>query len=378
MADFPQSAPRTAQATYEEPQASLLSNILAIVGFIILIVVVIWGLVNLAGISSTWFSSLFGKSENVIEVTAPESATSGTPFSISWNYKEQTPGTYAFLYQCQGGFQLQTPGPTGGMNGIPCGAAFTIASVDNEVSVTPLLSGASALDVPVSIIFMPRATGTQAQGSATVKIAPAEVFTPVPAPALVPTPTPKPESTPKSTSSQTPKTPADLSVHVTSVTTDGYGNGSAVFDIANVGGTSSGTYYFTANLPTSSVYTYSSPAQTSLSPGSHIVSTLRFSQAVAGVFTVSITTPDINQSNNYASQSLNVPYNSYNYNNYNYPYSPYAQGYGGTQQAQYSAASYPSYQYQQYQTYMPMQTYQYNQYPYTQSYPYSTYYPYAY
>ena len=399
MVDIPQQFQRSESTTtrtthtVEEPQSSLLSNILAIVGFIILIVVVIWGLVNLAGVSSTWFSSLFGKSENVIEVTAPKSAKSGESFSISWKYKEPTPGTYAFLYQCQGGLQLQTPGPAGGMNGIPCGAAFTIASVNNTVSVTPLLSGNSELDVPVSIIFMPSATSTdstsspqassgkateQAQGSATVRILPSETpaldstgspqAEPTPTPAPTPTPTPAPAPVP----APAPKTPADLSVRITSVTTDGYGNGTAVFDIVNVGGTSSGTYYFTANLPTQSGYTYTSPAQSSLAPGSHIISTLRFSQAASGVFSVSITTPDSNQSNNYASQSLNAPYyNSYNYNYNNYPYQ---------YQAQYSSASYPS-QYQ-YQTYPNSYQYSYPQnyqYPYTyQQYPYTQQYPYAY
>ena len=373
MADFPQNAPRAPQPTYEEPQAGLLSNILAIVGFIILIVVVIWGLVHIAGISSTWFTSLFGKSENVIEITAPENANSGTPFTLSWNYDAPAAGTYALLYKCQGGLQLQIPGRMDGRNSIPCGAAFTLANLDNKnkISLTPLLNGNSAIEMPLSIIFTPSlpampahagqaglpATETsasaqgsgetrQAQGNVTIKISPAEASAPVPAPPTAPTPSkPEPVSVRKPDYSpdysQSPKAPEDLSVRIISVTTDEYGNGTAIFDIANVGCKSSGTYYFTANLPTASGYTYSSPAQVSLSPGSHIVSTLRFSDTVSGVFTVSITTPDINQSNNYASGPLNTPYyNSYNYdNNYPYQYSPYSQSFGGTGQAQYSSAS---------------------------------------
>src|SRR3989344_1629369 len=154
MADASQSTSRTTYTAPEEPKASFASNILAIVGFIILIVVVIWGLVNLAGISRGWFSSLFGSGE-VIEVMAPESATSGTPFAVSWQYDEPVPGTYAFLYACQTGLQFQTPAPLGSMNGIPCGAAFTLANESKELSVTPFLSGPEALDVPLSIIFMP-------------------------------------------------------------------------------------------------------------------------------------------------------------------------------------------------------------------------------
>lgn len=362
MATFPPSTSRTSYSS-DEPQAGLLSNILAIVGFIILIVVVIWGLVHLAGISRTWFSSLFGGTSS-IEVTAPESAVSGTPFTVSWSYDEPTEGTYALLYQCQGGLRLQTPGVvSGSMNGIPCGAAFTIANAEDELSITPLLNGSEALDVPVSIIFMPSATSTssgeateQAQGSATVRIEPVESATPTPTPTPVPTPVPTPipapipTPIPTPTPSQAPRTPADLSVRIISVTTDGYGNGVATFDIANVGGSSSGTYYFTANLPTQTGYTYVSPAQGPLAPGSHVVSTLNFTQAAVGAFSVSITTPDSYSGNNYASQSVSPTY--YNQFNYQYPY-----------QAQYGSAYYPQYQ---------------NHQPYVQYSPYSPFYPYAY
>ena len=391
MADIPQSAPRTPYPA-EEPRASLLSNILAIVGFIILIVVVIWGLVHLAGISRTWLSSLFGGGASAIEVSAPERAVSGVPFDVSWKYNEPVEGTYAFLYQCRSGLQFQTPGPSGNMS-IPCGAAFTLASATKEISLTPFLGSDGALDVPVSIVFMPNATSTdstsspqagagqaaqQAQGSATVTIPPAEAPAPAPAPEP-PAPTPSPVPAPPPVA----RTPADLSVRIVSVTSDGYGNGAAVFDIANVGGSSSGAYHFSASLPTRSGYAYTSPAQSPLAPGSHIVSTLRFSQAVSGVFTVSITTPDANQSNNYASQFLNAPY--YNYNdayNYlptgqagNYPYSPYG---AMPYQTQYSSAYYPYSSYGQYPyAYQPYSPQYYGGEYYQQS-PYSAYYPYAY
>ena len=351
---------------YEEPQPNLFSNILAIVGFVILIVVVIWGLVHLASLSRTWFSSFFGKGSTTIEVTAPKNTTSGTAFTVSWKYSEPSAGTYAFLYQCQGGIQLQTPGTQGGMNSIPCGAAFTIPTTNKQVSITPLLSGSAAVDVPISIIFMQTATSSastvrQAQGSATVHVLPGTGVTPPPVSQPI---TPPPSSIPNTsntsntgnsspnTQTTRPRTPADLSVRIVSITTDGYGNGIATFDIGNLGGTSSGTYYFTANLPTQTGYAYASPAQASLAPGGHIVSTLNFTQAVPGIFSVSITKNDANNSNNYASQ--NVMPSSYGPYNYVQPY-----------QAQYAAGSYPyGYQYSQ-------NSYMYQQYPYTQYYPYA-------
>ncbi len=380
MAESQQSTPRAPYAP-EEPKPNLASNILAIVGFIILIVVVIWGLVNLASLSRGWFSSLFGGGEAVVSVTAPESAVAGAPFTLSWKYDEPAPGSYALLYQCASGLGFQTQGPAGPV-GIPCGAAFTVANAEKRISLTPYLSGAEK-NVALSIIFIPAATTTssgeavaRAQGSATVKILPASSPTPTPTPTPSPakTPTQTPAPTPKPAAPSVPTTPADLSVRIISVSIDAGGNGIATFDIANVGGSPSGTYYFSAHLPTVAGYTYSSLAQSSLAPQAHIVSTLRFTQGMSGIFSVSITTPDANSSNNYASQSVTAPY--YNYN-FNYPY-----------QGQYV----PVYQYQTPYGVLPMQTlpaqpyplgqypaYQYPTYqPYTQYAPYSTYYPYMY
>ncbi|MBI4093774.1 hypothetical protein HY417_02320 [Candidatus Kaiserbacteria bacterium] len=360
----------------EEPKGNLASNILAIVGFIILIVVVIWGLVNLASLSRGWFSSIFPGRGAAIEVSAPESAMSGTPFTLSWKYDEPVTGTYALLYPCTSGLSFQTPGARGSV-GIPCGAAFTLSGTENKTSLTPYLSGTTDRDVPLSVIFMPTATGTRAEGSTSVRISPLPSATPTPpstgsgqaTPPVQPTspaPTPAPTQSPTPKPSPAPASPADLSVRIISVSVDAGGNGTAIFDIANVGGSVSGVYSFTASLPTQSGYTYASPVQSSLAPQAHIVSTLRFSQALSGVFTVSITTADANGANNYASQTVNAPQLNY-YNSYNtYPY-------GGTYDY--------GYQYPQYQSgmYPNQYTYPVNQYmPYQQQNYYSTYYPYAY
>ena len=86
------------------------------------------------------------------------------------------------------------------------------------------------------------------------------------------------------------------------------------FDIANVGGSPTGTWTFTAQLPTLSGYTYNSPAQISLAPGDHIVNTLRFTQAAQGIIQV-IADPtnvisEVNEMNNTASESMSVYYNN--------------------------------------------------------------------
>jgi hypothetical protein len=82
----------------------------------------------------------------------------------------------------------------------------------------------------------------------------------------------------------------------------------AEFDIANVGGSTSRTYYFSSNIPTIGGCVYNSPAQMPLAPGSHVVNTLRWTEsAPAGTFTVTVS-GDSNTANNFASATINANY----------------------------------------------------------------------
>jgi hypothetical protein len=101
------------------------------------------------------------------------------------------------------------------------------------------------------------------------------------------------------------------------------------FDIANVGGSSSGPWYFSANLPTSPMTPYVSPQQASLTPGAHIVNTLKFDHVMSGGgnFTVTVDPANIvqesNENNNTASQWVSggadyYPPQTYNQNPYQY------------------------------------------------------------
>lgn len=289
------------RTTTEEVKPSWFSNALAIVGFIIVLIIVIWGLIHIAILVSPWFSSLFNtKTPATLHVKAPANATSGETFTVSWTYATSANGTYAFLYPCNDSLRFDT---TDGKK-IPCGAAYIAGT--SSIMVSPVLLGTKPINEPLTVIFLPSTTGvSQAQGTATVAVGPA-VQKPVP---VQPAP-----------AHNTPSGPSDLSVSIISATADQYGNGTVVFDIVNIGGSESGTYYFTAQLPTSSGFSYTSPAQISLTPQSHIVSTLRFTQATSGVFSVSVGAGDANQANNYASATISAPYS--NNTNYNYTYNP--------------------------------------------------------
>lgn len=300
----------TQTTTSNESRTLMLSNMLGIAGIIILIVIAIWGLLHLLSLSGNWFGSLSPKKTSSIVVTAPKDAYSGTPMTLSWKYAPKEKGTYAFLYGCNDGLRLALPsGPTSYVP-LPCGAAFTLGSATSSISVLPLYTGTSTINEQVTVLYIPSATTTKStavQGTAMIAIHPG---TSTPS-----TVTTKPETKPSKPSASTshPRTvsgPADLAVSLISLTADGYGGGVAVFDIANVGGSTSGTYYFSAQLPTAPGSSYASPAQSPLAPGSHVVNTLRFTQAMPGLFSVTVS-GDNTPGNDTSAQYLAAPYVGY-------------------------------------------------------------------
>lgn len=298
----------------DETRPGILSNTLAIVGLFIVLIILIWGLLHLASLLSPWFSSFFAsKATPGLEVKAPTSVTSGESFAVQWTYQPSVPGSYAFLYACNDSLHFSTAGTGGTLNTIPCGTAFSVSGT--SVTLTPNLSGSQTISEPLSIIFVPTQAGAQTQGSATVKVIPGAE---------------KPVVT--VTKPVAPSGVADLSVQILSATVDANGWATVIFDISNIGTGNSGSYSFQAYLPTRSTYTYYSPAQTSLAPGSHIVNTLRFTQAVPGSLSVIVdpsnVVTDSNRTNNYATQTLSMPY-GYNPQTY-YTNQPQPTYYGQT------------------------------------------------
>lgn len=300
------------------------SNILAIIGFIILIVIVIWGLVHLARLSTPWFASLFDSDNSSIAINAPVEAKSGEKVQIDWNHEADVEGMYAFMYQCSQGIQFKVTAPDESILTIPCGAAFSAGPTAQTITVQPVLTGTTTALANISIVFIPREQNPDehARGNATIKLSATVPTTPDPKPT-----TPKP-TTPRPTTPSGNASPANLRVVITSISTDASGMTTATFDIANVGGSRSGTYYFNASLPTSPMQTYASQPQAPLSAGSHVVNTLRFAPTTSGTFSVTVT-GDNSPSNNSASQYVNAPV-YYNQNPYQQPYqyqTPYYSGY---------------------------------------------------
>jgi hypothetical protein len=300
----------------ESPRTSFVSNAVGIGGFVILAIIVIWGLTHLFHISTDgWFSGLF-QNKATIQVSTPAQATSSEPFVVSWKYAPSTKGNYALLYQCNASTKIAIVESDAQID-VTCGKAFTV-SATNKLSLLPTLTGTTSVKLPLSIMFMPSATGTKAEGGTTITIHPRAGAAQV---ALAPEGISQTSSTQASTthatahatSSQTHSThaegPADFSVRIVAVGAIDPQTGIFIdraptqndiaavkFDIGNVGGTATGPWYFSADLPTQNGYAYTSPRQASLAPGAHILNTLRFNQIIPGG-TFSVTADPQNQIN---------------------------------------------------------------------------------
>lgn len=303
--------------SHESQSPGLLANILAVAGFIILIVIIVWGAYHLLRLTGTGISSLFSSAGAEIKITTPTTPVeSGKAFPLAWEYTPSENGSFAVLYQCKPGFRFETNAPT--RAALPCGNAFTVGA-DKTINLVPVLSGTTTLDVPVSVVFIPTATSSTArpQGATTIKVSAASG---------APT-TAKPTTTTTTTSAtQRPAGKPDLSVRILSVGTVNPVSGmienrypgpeeiaAVQFDIANNGTGSSGSYTFTVSLPIQGGYVYTSPVQASLTPGSHIVNTLRFKpvQSGGGTATVSVdpygAISESNESNNTGAIFIGAP-----------------------------------------------------------------------
>ncbi|HWO07500.1 MAG TPA: CARDB domain-containing protein [Candidatus Paceibacterota bacterium] len=322
----------------QQQAPGLLANILAVAGFIILIVIIVWGAYQLLRLMGSGVSSLFSRfgDDSEITVTVPNTPVqSGRTFPISWQYSPQEDGAYAFLYQCKAGFRFDIGSGTN-TQAIPCGNAFVVGN-NTSLTLMPVLSGTTTVEVPVTVVFLPNATSTgeRPQGTATVRVAAASG-----APSSTTTGSGQTSSKPSGQPSN-PQTPSgsgqpDLSVRILAVgvidasgafvqrTPSPYETAAVQFDIKNEGSTASGSYRFSVQLPTQPVYPYISPVQASLSPGSHVVSTLRFGPVAPGGGSIAVEVDaaravrDANRSNNTATTWINA--SAYPYYQYPAPY----------------------------------------------------------
>lgn len=316
----------TQVSVHEEKKPTLFSNILAIIGFLIIIAIILWGFIHIISLVrgtadpislGSWFSS----PAQTLVVTAPQDATAGAVITISWKYKPTVSGIYTFMYKCIDGAGFEAVIPQHPNIALPCGTAIAASTTSNTVGVIPTLVGNTTTSVPVSIFFTPVNGGTPIEGTATISIHPGTIPTPETT-TIIPEQTPTKTPTKKKEVSHTPS-PADLSVRIVAVGIIDPSTGRFIeetpsspddtvavqFDIANIGGTPTGSYTFEADLPTQSGYHYTSSIQRSLGAGDHVLNTLRFTQATGGTFSVTTATQHGTQESSYTNNSASVGIN---------------------------------------------------------------------
>lgn len=316
------------------------NKILAVLGFLIAIVFLLWLAVKLVAFLPSAFSSLasiadsvqnYRPTEEIVLSTSNSVINADAPFVITWD-EVTNPGTFTFTYDCDTQATLQTT-LEGETVTLTCDEPVTLSNND-QVEVVATSDEQRFTDVTYTITFLPEqgktvsATDTvtvvnaaiPAGGVAAVPDEEEETEPAEPAPSESPAPTTPPETYYRTVEEVTYSTPTsdpngyvDLEVkfvaighfdnnqnfrRVTSLETDE--PGALRFYVKNIGTKTSADWTFDAELPTG--VTYESTRQAPLKPNEQSVLTIQFGdidQSGLAHFTVDVATDkDIVSSNN--------------------------------------------------------------------------------
>lgn len=300
------------------------SRVLAIIGFVGLIIIGMYGSVRVAqavpGVFSQMASaivsitSIFVPANETISVTLPSyTVAHDAPVTVAFDHqnKKTEGGSYAFRYSCADGVTVSTI-VNGVVTELGCNVPFTFAPFNNSVTVTPASALTRFADVEVFVAFTPEGAATATViGSTLMTIENTSLSTSVLTPPTNGTETPA-TPTPPVTKPTTPAAPpkketiivpqgrasdpngyTDLTARVIEV---GYIDSTGAFiasstpsraervavrfAVENIGTKTSKEFTFSAVLPTYPPYTYFSPSQVALGPGDRIEFTVGFDSFV--------------------------------------------------------------------------------------------------
>lgn len=289
-------------------------RVLAIVGFIALIIGGLWGSVAVARAVPGAFSALasaivsvtsvFVPADETITLSLPSSTVqSGQSFVLSWNHvRKSTEGVYTLSAQCANGVSFTTPTNAGVMTDVPCETSFAFLNANDSVVLTAYSTDNRFADVVITIEFTPDGASTPTvSGSTTLTVEnPAATGTTTGTTSTGTTVrTPGTETTSVDVFGVTGPTASDpngyidLSVRLIEIGVVDKATGeftasstpsrsmigvrvAARFAVENVGTRTSDQWTFNAVLPTFPSHIYSSPTQQALGPGDRIEFTLGF------------------------------------------------------------------------------------------------------
>lgn len=306
---------------------------MAIIGFVALIIIGMYGSVRVAQAVPGAFSkmaaaivsitSIFVPANETITLSLPSySLLTDSPATLAFDHKnKKVEGSYAFRYSCVDGVSFNVVGDGGTSNTVVCNTAFNFTPFNNSVTIVPASTATRFTDVEVFVTFTPSGAATPTViGSTLVTLENQKLSTtPTPTtgttgttgttpttPAPKPT-TPKPPRTtivvPQGRASD-PNGYVDLAPRVIEV---GYLDSTGAFyasstpsrnqrvavrfAVENLGTKTSPAFTFSAVLPTFPPYTYFAPSQVQLGPGDRIEYTIgfdSFDQSNTGDFIVNV------------------------------------------------------------------------------------------
>ncbi|MES2014252.1 MAG: CARDB domain-containing protein [Patescibacteria group bacterium] len=315
---------------------------LAIFGFLAIIIVGMWGSVqvarNVPGAFSSVaaaivsFTSIFVPAGETITVSAPSlTVNANEPFVLSWTHaKKSVEGSYTFRYNCADGVYFNSPTVSGSETAVYCNVPFNFLNSNNQITLTPVSTTNRFVDVQVFVDFTPNGANRPTVTGQTALTVVNSANTTSPgtlSPATTPT-TKTPVTTNPVTTTPRPVTAGPEQTHTYPVNGSGVSdpngyvdltaqiievgvvdkttgaftasstpsrtnNRIAVrFSVQNIGTKTSPEFDFNAVLPTLPSNIFSAPFQQALAPGDRIEFTVGFDSfnpdTPNGVFTVNV------------------------------------------------------------------------------------------
>lgn len=317
----------------EEPQSGLkmMGNIIAVIGFIVIIAIGIWGAIAAVRLAPRMFETIggtFKNSDSEIELSLPSSnLRSGEPFVLSWKDEKRNSGFYTIRYGCIDNISMETPvSDTADTDWepMPCGTSYTIPASMSSMRFMPKITDTERVEFPLTITYLTPDGEKKAEGLVilTVSKPPAPITEePTPAPE-----TPKIPVLEESAIATKPVGKPDFAVRLISLgVIDSYtgqfiqknvfGSYEMVvfkFAVINVGQGQSGTWTFSTYLPTRMPTNYQPPIQQSIGAGDRIEFALNFTMPISGTIQINIDPSnaiyETSEYNNSLSQYISVVY----------------------------------------------------------------------
>lgn len=308
-----------------EQAKEVLIRSLAVIGFIAILSLGLWGTVqvvrltpaifsSLAAVTTTLSSVFIPRSEEVVINTPDSLILTDNVFELTWSHRNKpNDATYTFSYECKEGFSFALSNEGDIYEAIPCGTLFPFASENNVLRLLPLLENSRLAEVLITLSSVNEKGDTTASHQLSLTIV-NEFSSEDGQPAQTGTQSASlragertdeifPITDSRTTSNQGGE--PDLSVRITGVGIINNENvfvptnslrvnerGAVRFEVRNVGTKTSDNWAFNAVLPTFPMHIFHSTSQQALAPGERIEFTLGFDQLnkdiAEGVITINV------------------------------------------------------------------------------------------